>query len=370
MKNVIIGLGNAGSQIVRLASESKCFNGDKFFAIDSVATNVTMESIANLEVIPIISDEKSGSGRNRKRGLAMFRYHMSLGTFDEMLDACEESPSPVILISSSSGGTGSGSIVGLAETLVRDREVKVIPIIISPAMEDPDSYHMNTSDLLIDLSQIKDVDDKPGIVSYSIFRNPADPDYAPINKAVVKSIETILGYHYDETDKDSIDDSDLASILSIPGRFISVYCEAPDATTLKKEITRAVLSGYQPSWNAEDAQKTTFVTAFSLTSMFAAADFRDVFSDICEHLGHTIEQYKNVKETANNDKCYATAIIAGLPTIKIKEVEGEFKSAGTIADGVRKVVRPSFLGNKSTDGAKPTPSKKKKKSILSEFGLD
>lgn len=370
MKNVIIGLGNAGSQIVRLAAESKCFNGDKFFAIDSVSSNISMDDVTNLEVIPIISDEKSGSGRNRKRGLAMFRYHMSIGTFNDMLEACDESSSPIILVSSSSGGTGSGSIVGLAEHLIKERELDVIPFIVSPAMEDPDSYHMNTSDLLIELSQITDVDEKPGIRSYSIFRNPADPDYTSINKAVVRSIETVLGYHYDETDKDSIDDSDLATIMKVPGRFISVYCEAPDTKTLKKEITRAVLSGYQPSWTAEDAKNTTFLTAFSLTSMFAAADFRDVFSDICEHLGHTIEQYKNVKETSNADKCYATAIIAGLPTIKIKEVDGEFKSAGTIADGVRKVVRPSFLGNKSSDGAKPTPSKRKKKSILSEFGLD
>ena len=372
MNNVIIGLGNAGSQIIKLASESKVFKNDTFFAIDSVASTIDMDSINNLNIIPIISDEKTGSGRNRKRGLAMYKYHKSLGNFDDMYEICEESKNPIILVSSSSGGTGSGSIVGLAETLINDYELDVIPIIISPAMEDPDSYHMNTSDLLIELSQITDVDGNPGIKSYSIFRNPIDPDYTNINKAVVRTIETILGYHYDETDKDSIDESDLATIMKVPGRFISVYCEAPDTTTLKKELTRAVLSGYQPCWTAQDIESTTFVTAFSLSSMFAAADFREVFSDITEHIGHTIEQFKNIKETSNPDKCYATAIIAGLPTIKIKEVDGEFKCAGTIADGIKKTVRPSFMGGKkpAADGAKPVPSKKKKKSILSEFGLD
>lgn len=372
MNNIIIGLGNAGSQIIRLASESKVFKNDMFFAIDSVSTSINMDNVNNVNVIPIISDEKTGSGRNRKRGLAMYKYHKSIGSFDDMFEICAESANPIILVSSSSGGTGSGSIVGIADTLINEYELDVIPIIISPAMEDPDSYHMNTSDLLIELSQLTDVDGNPGIKSYSIFRNPIDPDYTNINKNVVRSIETILGYHYDETDKDSIDESDLASIMSVPGRFISVYCEASDTKSLKKEITRAVLSGYQPSWSAEDVKNVTFITAFSLTSMFAAADFREVFSDIVEHLGHNPEQFKNIKETTNSEKCYATAIIAGLPTIKIKEIVNDFKSAGTIADGIKKTVRPSFLGGKkpTAEGEKPVPSKKKKKSILSEFGLE
>ena len=340
MKNVIIGLGNTGTQIVKLAAQSKACHGDKFFVIDSVSASVDMDNINNFNVIPIVTEEKTGSGRNRKKGRAMYNYHKTLGHFDELYEACEDLKNPVILVSSSSGGTGSGSIVGLAKDLI-EQEVDVIPIIIGPAMEDPDSYHMNTSDLLIELSEITDVDGKPGIRSYSIFRNPANSDYTGVNKAVVRAIETILGYHYDATDKDSIDDSDLGTLHKTKGRFIAVYCEAQDIPTLKKDITRAVMSGYQPAWTTDDAKNITFTVGYSLSSMFAAV----------------------------TEKCCASAIIAGLPTVKVKEVSGNFNTAGSIADGVKRCSRPSEDDPVKGD-AKPVPSKRKKKSILADFGLD
>lgn len=365
MKNVIIGLGNAGSQIVRLASKSKKFAGDKLFTIDSVTSNVDMDSIANLTSIPIVSDERTGSGRNRKRGFAMFNYHKSLKHFDDMFAACDESKNPIILVSSAAGGTGSGAIIGLATTLIRDYELDVIPIIISPADEDPSSYHMNTCDLLVELAEIVDVDGNPGIKSYSVFRNPSNPNYTSINKAIVKSIEVILGYYYDDTTLDSIDESDLNKILSFPGRFISVYAEASDIGTLKKELTRSVMSGYQPGWTSQEAEEITFNVAYSLTSMFASDDFNEVFSEITERCGDICDKFKNVTNIDDGDICYATAIIAGLPTIKVKKVDGEFNGAGTIADGIQKTVRPEY--------AKPaveSSKKKKKKSVLADFGLE
>ena len=367
---VVIGLGNAGSQIVKLASQSKVFKkDDKFFTIDSVAST-TLDDVCNVESIPIISDEKCGSGRDRERGYAMYKYHqIEKDSFKDMFAACAQSTSPIILVSSAAGGTGSGSIVGLAQDLI-DAGCDVIPIIIAPSMDDPASYHMNTSDLFIDLSEIKDIDGvDPGIVSYSVFRNPSNSDYTNINKAVVRSIETILGYHYDDTDKDSIDDSDLAKLLGIKGRFISVYCEAPDIATLKKDITREVLSGYQPAWSAEDASHTTFVTAFSLTSMFASTDFDEVFSGIKERVGDEFERYLNIKESPDSEKCHATAVIAGLPTIKTKDVSGDFNEAGGMAEGIKRCNRPSFMDSskkKTTADGKPFVSKKKT-SVLDQF---
>ena len=371
MNNVIIGLGNAGTQIVKLAAQSKVFNGDKFFVIDSVMAGLDMDNINNFDVIPIVTEDKCGSGRNRKKGRAMYNYHKSLGDFDNLFEACDDLKNPVILVSSSSGGTGSGSIVGLIKDLV-EQEVEVIPIIVGPAMEDPDSYHMNTSDLLLELADIKDVDDEPGVKSYSIFRNPANSDYSGINKAVVRAIETILGYHYDSTDKDSIDDSDLSRLHETNGRFIAVYCEAQDIPSLKKEITRAVMSGYQPAWTAQDAKNITFTVGYSLSSMFAAVDIDEVFSDIDSHLGHIHDKFKNIKNTTNTEKCTATAIIAGLPTVKVKEVSGDFNTAGSIADGVKRCSRSASNdpSKKKDESGKPFVSKKKKKSILSEFGLD
>lgn len=334
---IIIGLGNAGTQIVRLAAETQLLKNEKFYSIDSVASSTTMKNVSNVKSIPIISDSRSGSGRNRERGRAMFDFHTDDSDMQKMFDECAESESTVIAISSSAGGTGSGSIVGLCEQLAL-REVNVIPIIIVPAMEDPFAYHINTSDLFVELDGV-------GVATYSVFRNPHGTDYDAINRDVVRSIETILGYHYDPTDLDSIDDSDLDTIMSLSGRFISVYVEAPDVSTLKKELTRKILTGFQPGWTNEEAGATTLMAAFSLSSIFASTDFDDVFAEINERLGESYDIYKNIANIDEN-RAHATAIIAGLPTVKLKQLSGEFHQAGSIGDGLTKSVRPSFMSKK------------------------
>lgn len=352
--SVIIGLGNAGTQIVRLASQSKLLEHEEFYSIDSVVSSVNMGNVGMVKSIPIISDEKSGSGRNRDRGRAMFEFHKKQDKFASMLEACKNSKDFVIAISSSSGGTGSGAIVGLCDYLIKNN-VPVIPIIIFPAQSDPSAYHLNTNDLIYELGEITTAGGEPGIVPYSIFVNPPSTDYTNINRAVVRSIETILGYHYDPTDMDSIDDSDLATLFQVPGRFISVYCEAHDAETLRREITKAILSGYQPGWSLESVEANTFFAALSISSAFPSSDFNEVFADIIPRLGKNYDTYKNIAVVDNNI-CYATAIIAGLPTVKTKDVADDFSTVGGISEGLKKSQRPSFMSKKKAVIEKDTSS--------------
>lgn len=341
--SVIVGLGNAGTQIVKLAAQSKLLEGEEFYSIDSVASSVSMTDVGKIKTIPIISDSKSGSGRDRERGRAMFEFHKSKNEFEGLLEACKKSDDFVIAISSAAGGTGSGAIVGLCDYLISNG-VPVIPFIIYPASEDPSAYHLNTNDLVVELGDIK-VGDDPGINAYSVFVNPPSTEYTNVNKAVVRSLETILGKHYDRTDLDSIDDSDLQQLLRMPGRFVSVYCEARDTDTLKKEITKAVLCGYQPSWTAESAEDNTYMAAMSLSSAFASSDFDEVFEDITVRLGKHYDKYKNVA-IIEGDICYATVIVSGLPNVKTKNVADDFNLAGGISDGMKKSQRPSFMGKR------------------------
>lgn len=340
MSNVVIGLGNAGTQIVKLACKSKLLEDCRMFAIDSVAASVDMSTITNLTIIPIISDEKSGSGRNRERGRAMFDYQYELGTFDEMMEVASEATAPIIVITSAAGGTGSGSTPSLIQKL-KEKGLDVIPVIICPNMSDPDTYHMNTADLMVELSE-------QGVETYSIFRNSVTGvDYNPINKDVVKLIEVVFGKLYlKTTTRDTIDDSDLDSILSVPGRFIALSVEAHDITTLKKELIRKVLGGYQPAWTSEETQTTTFCRAYSLTSPFASNDFDEVFEELNSRISGRFEEFKNVADDDNNGMCTASVIIAGLPRAEMKEVSGTFNTADGIASGMKKATRPAFMTQK------------------------
>lgn len=339
--NVMIGLGNCGTQIVRAAAQSKKLDDVKLYTIDSVTSSATLESSQRITTIPIICGDKNGSGRNRQRGAEMFEQHLVNGTFTELIEDCKTAKSPIILVTSAAGGTGSGATAPMCKKMI-DCGLDVIPIIICPALNDPDAFHINTSELMLELGDV-------GITTYAIFRNEAGTaDYTDINNEVVTMVEIILGKHYDPTDKDSIDESDLEMILSTPGRFIAVSASAPNPDRLKRLITEKVLTGYQPAWSAEDSEKSTFMTAFGLTSPFASGDFESVFSNINERIPHRYDEYRNV---CNKDgMCNASIIVAGLPRAELKIIDSDFLAATGIAEGVKTSAKPAFMKKKS----KPT----------------
>lgn len=338
MNNVVIGLGNTGTQIVKAIMSSSLLNGVSLYAIDSVASAIDLDAINRIKVIPIISDEKTGSGRFRERGRDMYEFHENNDAFAEMYSEATHAKSPVLVITSAAGGTGSGSAPCVCKALMK-RNVKVIPIIICPHDDDPKAYHLNTNDLFLELAEI-------GIETYSVFQNPKNSaDYTPINNDVVRLIEIIFGKKYDGTDKDTIDDSDLDSILSVPGRFIATSATANSIENLKKEITRKVFSGYQPAWTAESLKKCGIImTGFGLKSMFAGTDWETVFSEIRGRLDG-FDEYKNLVCT-DDSVAEATIIVSGLARQDIKEVDTDFTVTNDLGEGLKKTSRPSFLGNR------------------------
>ena len=340
MNNMIICLGGCGSNIAKLATESSYLTNLTIYSIDSQTANVDIDSIGAINFISIISDEKAGSGRNRQRAQAMYEYHENIGAFESMYNEAIESKAPVLVITSAAGGTGSGSTVSVCKALI-ERGVQTIPVIVFPNKNDPDAFHLNANDLLMELDEV-------GVETYSIFENrKGDANYEPVNQEVVNLIEIIFGKRYTKTELDSIDDSDLDVILSTPGRFIAVSAEGQNATMLSKEITRKVFSGFQPAWSTDNnTSNGTVITAFSLTSMFANTEFKNVFAEINNRLTNVYDEYRNIANDDNDGKSSASVIIAGLPRPDIKEIDGEYKEASSLSEGMKKSKRPNFMNRK------------------------
>ena len=106
------------------------------------------------------------------------------------------------------------------------------------------------------------------------------------------------------------------------------------------------MTGFQPAFTPEEAEKCTFVTAFSLESTFAQQDFKEVFEDINSRIKNVYDEYRNIVVTNTAGDSYATAIIAGLPTVKTKSINSEFLEANTIGTGKKKNQRPSFISKR------------------------
>ena len=346
MGNLIIGMGNTGTQIVKLAARSELLDNTSMYVIDSQSSQIDMDTVTRITSIPIVTDDKCGSGRSRERGKTMFDIHKEAGDFNGLIEEALNSLSPVIVITSSAGGTGSGSTPSMC-AMLKEKGIYVIPIIICPDLKDPDAFHLNPNDLMMDLQGI-------GIETYAIFRNEfGKADYTDINGEVVRLIEIIFGKYYDATDKDTIDASDLDVILSVPGRFMAITVDADSPEKLAKAVTSKVFNCHQPAWKTEDAEKTTLVKAFALTSPCADSDFETVFAMLNERIPHSYDEYRNV---SNKDgRCRATVIISGLPRVELRNIDSEFMEAGHIADGVHESKRPAFLAKKG--GVRTTQQK-------------
>lgn len=351
MSNMIIGLGNTGTNVIKLAAQSKLLSDAEFYAIDSVASSMDADTLNKIVYIPIISDDKSGSGRDRERGAAMFRFHQTNGAFKEMYEEATKVQTPIIVISSTAGGTGSGSIVPLCESLI-NMGLDVIPILICPNKQDPAAFHLNTSDLFIEL-------DEAGIKTYATFENKrGDADYRPINTEVVNMIELVLGKRFDATTLDSIDESDLDKLLEMPGRIMAVLAESPSIPKLAQEITRKLFVGSQPMWDRESVTGATLMTAFSLKSMFADTDFKEVFAEINDRIDPdtVYDNYRNIVKDDNDGVASAAVIITGLPPVEIKEITGDYKETRGLGAGVKRSIRPSFIGKKKASTKMTTPT--------------
>lgn len=345
MSNVIIGLGNCGCQIVKTIATCPAFNEFELFAIDSVTTHVTMDTIARIKYISIQSDDKQGSGRSRERGAEMFKFHNSNKDFDDIYRTCQTAKSPVIVITSSAGGTGSGSTPCICHELI-SRGVYVIPVIISPNKDDPDAFHLNSNDLFVELDNLKDTYGDQGIKAYSVFENKrGDADYSYVNNEVINMLSIIFGKKYDITDKDSIDDSDLDTILNVPGRFISISATGTSVELLKREIFNKLFNGYQPVFTDEDT-KGTIVTAFGLKSSYADKDFKNVFEEVNKRLTHTFDEYRNIVNDDNGGVMEASIIITGLNKPTTKEIVSEYNLAQSMSVGIQKSNRPGFMTRK------------------------
>ena len=362
MDNVIIGLGNCGCQIVKTIAPNPEFNNVELFAIDSVTSHVTMDDISRVKYFSIQSDEKQGSGRSRERGAEMFKFHDSNKDFDDIYRECQVAKSPVVVITSSAGGTGSGSAPHLCHELI-SRGVYVIPVIISPNKDDPDAFHLNSNDLFVELDQLKDEYGDSAIKAYSVFENKrGDADYSFVNSEVVKMISIIFGKEYDTTDKDSIDDSDLDTILNVPGRFIAVSATGTTVDSLKRDIFNKLFNGYQPVFTEEDI-KGTIVTAFALKSSYADKDFKNVFEDVNKRLTHTFDEYRNIVIDDNNGVMEASVIITGLNKPDTKEINSEYNMAQSMSNGIQKSTRPGFITRKKASVKEVTDNNGNKKNV-------
>lgn len=218
LKVGIIGLGNTGNQVAALAM--------KELNIPVMAIN---SSEKDLETIPegvpktlIKSADGLSQGAGKNRALAKSYLKDSIMTFlsSKEIQAFINDLDVLFIVSSTGGGTGSGTAPIMANILQSTfADVKTILVGVLPVNSEALSSHVNTLEYLNELYStlsnqtyiLYDNDKFADIPSYQMMEK--------VNKEIIEDINVIRCMYNHTTRFDSIDEQDMLRLISFPGRI-------------------------------------------------------------------------------------------------------------------------------------------------------
>ena len=219
---VIIGVGNCGSQIANLAHEKY---GDLF---DTIYINTSDADLAMVNDPTTLKfkvgehDEVEGSGKNRTKMKEYLSMDIGKILSNTDLQNCVSDKKYAFVCSSAAGGTGSGAspvLFELMRQMFPDTNfilVTVLPTIGASLMEQG-----NTIEFLDELYKV--LGDN---TTYMMYDNETVTDLPPteglkvINEAIVEDFKVLSGVDNFPTPYESIDEADMESIITTPGRLL------------------------------------------------------------------------------------------------------------------------------------------------------
>lgn len=219
LKVGIIGIGNTGNQVAALAKET--------LNIPVIAINSSekdLETISNDIPKKLISDKDGltqGAGKDRTLAKKYLKDSVMNLIKDEDINNMVSELDVAFIISSTGGGTGSGTVPLMADILgATFKDVKIITIGVLPVNNEALSAHVNTLEYLNELYKVLkgqtyllyDNDKLSHLPSYKMMEQ--------VNREIVEDIN-VLRCTYNYTTKfDSIDDRDMMRLISFPGRIV------------------------------------------------------------------------------------------------------------------------------------------------------
>ena len=250
MKNYgIIGIGNAGNQIASLANEK--------LQMDAIAINSSerdLDTITNPNVIKKIIGDSKGAGKNRTEAKAFLKGSViEMITSEDFVEFMKEKEY-VIVVSSTGGGTGSGTAPVFEEILKQSNpNVNFILIAVLPTLSEALSTQVNT------LEYLKELYEASSDTTYMLYDNEKAshlPSYEmmdTINAAIVEDLRVLTGEYNYPTKYASIDEKDMSVILTTSGRLmVAGVTKGLDEKTLDtKAIDDLVIDDFKKNYHAE-----------------------------------------------------------------------------------------------------------------------
>lgn len=221
MLNVgVIGIGNCGNQIACLAhKEAQC---------EAFAINTSENDLATLatDIPKKCVGDAEGTGKNRSAAKQFLKDSIMELIRDDEFKEFVEKVDVLLIVSSMGGGSGSG-MAPMMSNIIREvfrsddgTEKITILVGVMPRLNEGYSTQVNALDYLHELF---DVLESPTYMIYDNNNFAKETSYKvleTVNHQVVEDIKVLQCKYNTPTPYDSIDEKDMKTLLSSPGRIV------------------------------------------------------------------------------------------------------------------------------------------------------
>lgn len=336
MLNVgVIGIGNCGNQIASLAH--------KEVGCDVFAINTSENDLATLapEIPKKCIGDTQGTGKNRTAAKAFLKQSIMDLIRDEEFKDFINDKDVILIVSSMGGGSGSGMAPIMSE-IIRDAfrtksgdEIITILTGVMPRLNEGLSTQVNALDYMHELF---DVLDSPTYMIYDNNNFAKETSYKvleTVNAAVIEDIKVIQCKYNVATPYDSIDEKDMKTLLSSPGRIvISSLLQLKEKDIDELSIEDLLIERIKKSAHAE-LQRDGIVARTGLITNLSDrlnSQFDTHINSVRKFIGEPTEEFLHI--AVNEDKALPNnvcLVLTGLSKItdrvdKIRERISEIES--------------------------------------------
>jgi len=349
-KIAIIGVGNCGSQVAQLAQSKypDLFDCIYINTSDSDLAMVTVEDQLKFKIGK--KDEVEGSGKNRTKMKEYLMADINNILTDQNLQQTIVDKKYTFIVSSAAGGTGSGAAPVLMEILRQmfpDTNfilVSVLPQISSSLMEQGNTLEF--------LNELYDVLGES--TTYMIYDNESTADLPPtkalevVNENIVEDLRVLSGVDNYPTPYESIDEADMESIITTPGRLLVVRLNKrlTEKSMEDNNLDEMIIKAIKQSAHAETDRNKKVVRWGVITYFTDAVNklYTTEFDKLTEFIGTPIERFNHNAINKNNENLnFFYMIASGLSPIndrvvKVTERIEELKNALASDDSSRYIL--------------------------------
>ena len=311
-----LGLGNGGGNVADLAA------GNGFLA---VAVNGSTEDLDRLQnnVTKFPVGDGKGTGKDRNKAKDFLTAHIGIIDDAKMQEFLGKTDI-VFLVTSTGGGFGSGASIMMAQKILEKYPDKaIVPVGIFPFDTEGYTAQEHSVEWMKELKE-------SGDFAYMYYDNNRFSHLTPkeccdrINEEILEAMKIFRGDYIQEDHTGGIDQRDMITNASIPGRIVAFRSVLEEADIIDNSLVKTVLEDIrEKSGNAElaeDHQITASAVQYSLHPQFQKY-VPGIKSDMQTMAGSHLNDYSNYHDAEYDEdrEDYVAIVMAGLsdPVLRI-----------------------------------------------------